>query len=324
MAKNGSRKSVMRFITYRNAGNSWFVMKICLHFVMSQISKSKYFGPTTRASKRTAKTTTVTPAKKLGVELKENASKTKVPKIKKVSSGTAKTKLKWEPDKWEMQLENIRKMREMKDAPVDTMGCERCTQDGYTEKEKRYHILTSLMLSSQTKDHVTHGAMDKLLNHGLTVDKIVGISDKKLGELIYPVGFWKRKVEYIKKTASILKEHYDCDIPSTVETLVKLPGVGPKMAYLTMTCAWDKVVGIGVDVHVHRISNRLGWVKKKTKEPEQTRQGLEDWLPREYWKEVNWLLVGFGQQVCLPVSPKCEFCLNNQICPASTAKSKKK
>ncbi|XP_015271086.1 PREDICTED: endonuclease III-like protein 1 [Gekko japonicus] len=125
------------------------------------------------------------------------------------------------------------------------------------------------------------------------------------------------KVRYIKETSAILKRDYGGDIPKTVAELVKLPGVGPKMAHLTMTIAWQDVSGIGVDTHVHRISNRLKWVKKETKLPEETRQALENWLPRELWSEINWLLVGFGQQICLPISPRCGDCLNRDICPAS-------
>ena len=89
----------------------------------------------------------------------------------------------------------------------------------------------------------------------------------------------KRKAQYLKKTAQILKDKYGGDIPNSVKELCDLPGVGPKMAYLTMTAAWNKCVGIGVDTHVHRISNRLGWTRRTTKEPEQTRKELEDWLP---------------------------------------------
>jgi len=92
------------------------------------------------------------------------------------------------------------------------------------------------------------------------------------------VFYEQRKVEYIKKTTIILRDQYNGDVPDTVQDLCKLPGVGPKMAYLVMKCAWNKIQGIGVDTHVHRISNRLKWVK--TKEPEQTRVALESWLPR--------------------------------------------
>jgi len=112
-----------------------------------------------------------------------------------------------------------------------------------------------------------------------------------------------------------MKDQYDSDIPNTVEDLCKLKGVGPKMAYLCMSSAWGKVVGIGVDTHVHRIAARLGWTEKEAKTAEATRKGLEAWLPKESWREINMLLVGFGQQICLPVGPKCGDCLNQQICP---------
>jgi endonuclease-3 len=90
---------------------------------------------------------------------------------------------------------------------------------------------------------------------------------------------FKTKVKHIKKTAEILENKYDGDIPDSIETLCALPGVGPKMAYIAMTAAWNRVVGIGVDTHVHRIANRIGWTKKQTKLPDNTRKELEDWLP---------------------------------------------
>ncbi|KAF4527121.1 hypothetical protein B566_EDAN016049 [Ephemera danica] len=194
---------------------------------------------------------------------------------------------------------------------------------------RRYQILLSLMLSSQTKDQVTYAAMTKLKEHGCTVEKIIQTEDTVLGQLIYPVSFWKTKVQYIKKTTAILQEQHAGDIPDSVEGLCKLPGVGPKMAHLCMNTAWGKLTGIGdianggvshvlansVDTHVHRISNRLGWVHSK--DPEGTRKELEDWLPRELWEEVNHMLVGFGQTTCRPVHPKCSECLNNTTCPAA-------
>ncbi|XP_075624333.1 endonuclease III-like protein 1 isoform X3 [Balearica regulorum gibbericeps] len=127
----------------------------------------------------------------------------------------------------------------------------------------------------------------------------------------------QNKVKYIKQTTAILKQKYGGDIPRTVEELVQLPGVGPKMAHLAMNIAWDSVSGIAVDTHVHRITNRLKWVKKETRYPEETRVALEDWLPRDLWSEINWLFVGFGQQTCLPVNPRCNECLNQDICPAA-------
>ncbi|XP_062566436.1 endonuclease III-like protein 1 [Saccostrea cucullata] len=221
----------------------------------------------------------------------------------------------WEPPMWREQLKNIYEMRKNRDAPVDSMGCDVISDALASPEVYRYQVLVSLMLSSQTKDQITSAAMKKLREHGCSIDSILQTSDEVLGQLIYPVGFWRRKVEYIKKTSKILQEEYNGDIPESVEKLCKLPGVGPKMAYLVMKCAWNQVQGIGVDTHVHRISNRLGWVKKPTKQPEDTRKALEDWLPRENWSEINHLLVGFGQQTCLPVGPKCYQCLNKPICP---------
>ncbi|KAK7003298.1 endonuclease III-like protein 1 [Biomphalaria glabrata] len=225
------------------------------------------------------------------------------------------SKSSWRPYQWLEQLSNIREMRKSRDAPVDTMGCDVISDSKAPPKDYRYQVLLSLMLSSQTKDQVTSAAMGRLREHGCNVSNILSTSDDVLGQLIYPAGFWKKKVKYIKQTSEILANKYGGDIPNSVEELCSLPGVGPKMAHLVMKCAWNTVTGIGVDTHVHRITNRLGWVQKPTKQPEDTRKELEDWLPRSYWSEVNHLLVGFGQQICLPVRPKCDQCLNQSICP---------
>ncbi|XP_032524012.2 endonuclease III-like protein 1 [Danaus plexippus] len=223
----------------------------------------------------------------------------------------------WEPPKWREFLINLRNMRANNDAPVDSMGCHMSMDEDAPPKVMRYQSLISLMLSSQTKDQVTFAAMERLRAKGLTVDNILDMSDEELGQLIYPVGFWKTKVKYIKKTTQTLKDQYDGDIPDSVDKLCKLTGVGPKMAHICMKVAWNKVTGIGVDTHVHRISNRIGWVKKSTSTPEDTRKALQSWLPFELWSEVNHLMVGFGQTICLPIGPNCQECLNNDICPSS-------
>ncbi|RZF48810.1 hypothetical protein LSTR_LSTR003190 [Laodelphax striatellus] len=256
----------------------------------------------------------------------EESCATKVEDIEdccKISSPVknAEEKVKWFPDNWEKVLSNIREMRSSQDAPVDDMGCHKTMDPEAPPEVQRYHALVSLMLSSQTKDQTTYAAMLKLREHGLTVDNILKTSDNDLRKLINTVGFWKRKVEYIKKTSAILKERYDGDIPNTVEGLMELPGVGPKMAHLCMTTAWNKIHGIGVDTHVHRISNRLGWVQKPTKTPEATRKALESWLPPKFWFEVNHLMVGFGQQICRPIGPRCSDCLNKALCPVGRTSS---
>lgn len=221
----------------------------------------------------------------------------------------------WEPPNWRDQLRGIQEMRKAKDAPVDTMGCERCHDHDALPQIQRYQILVSLMLSSQTKDEVTSAAMTRLKQHGLTPTKLLDMPDDQLGELIKPVGFWRKKIVYLKKATTMIVEKYAGDIPTTVEELCKLPGVGPKMAYLAVQCAWKENVGIGVDTHVHRISQRLGWLQKEPKNPEETRKGLEEWLPKEQWADINALLVGFGQQICRPIGPHCNDCLIRVVCP---------
>ena len=147
----------------------------------------------------------------------------------------------------------------------------------------------------------------------------------ELADLIHPVGFKNTKAKNIIKVGKICDEQYGGDIPDTIETLVALPGIGPKMGYLALQCAFGKNDGIGVDVHMHRILQRLKWTKKP-KNPEETRMQLESWLPEELWSEINWLLVGFGQTICSAKNPKCTDCLNAKICPKdfSAEKNKKK
>lgn len=236
---------------------------------------------------------------------------------------TANTCATWTPKDWKQLLNNIREMRQDRSATVDHQGCERTADLSAPPAVQRYQILVSLMLSSQTKDEITFEAMRKLKENDLTIENILKMSESDIGELIKPVGFWKKKSNYIKKATAICHNDYQDDIPATIEELVKLPGVGPKMAHITMNVAWNKLSGIGVDTHVHRISNRLGWVKKATSIPEQTRIALESWLPREEWSEINVLLVGFGQQICLPVKPHCTKCLNAAICPFGKSNKKK-
>ena len=232
------------------------------------------------------------------------------------------------PPNWEDVYNNILEMRKDLSAPVDTMGCERAHDPNAEPKVQRFQCLVSLMLSSQTKDEINFKAMTSLKENGLTVENLLKTDDDTLGKLIYPVGFWKTKVKYLKKTALILKEQYNCDIPDNVKDLCGLPGVGPKMAHICMNVAWKKPSGIGVDTHVHRIANRLQWTQSKrsgsTKTPEETRKALESWLPISKWGEINWLLVGFGQQICRPINPKCNECLNRDLCPVGRKSIKKK
>lgn len=226
----------------------------------------------------------------------------------------------WFPRNWQQQLDNIRQMRQNYTAPVDEMGCCKCIDALPNTPLFRFQALVALMLSSQTKDQITYKAMQCLKQGNCTPEYINFLSDEELGKLIYPVSFWKRKVQYLKETSKILLQKYKGDIPTNIKELCNLPGVGPKMAYLCMQIAWNKSLGIGVDTHVHRISNRLNWVPMATKTPEETRLALESWLPKELWTEINCLFVGFGQKICRSQRPKCLECINKQICPYADTK----
>ncbi|CBI36652.3 unnamed protein product, partial [Vitis vinifera] len=229
------------------------------------------------------------------------------------------------PANWEKILEGIRKMRSSEDAPVDSMGCEKAGSS-LPPRERRFAVLVSSLLSSQTKDNVTHGnagAIQRLLQNGLLVaDAIDKADEATVKSLIYPVGFYSRKAGNLKKIAKICLMKYDGDIPSSLEELLLLPGIGPKMAHLVMNVAWNNVQGICVDTHVHRICNRLGWVsrrgtKQKTSLPEETRESLQLWLPKEEWVPINPLLVGFGQTICTPLRPRCGVCGVSDLCPSA-------
>ncbi|KAK2460682.1 hypothetical protein APHAL10511_007152 [Amanita phalloides] len=246
--------------------------------------------------------------------------RTTVPKRKSIK--TALDKPHPAPENWRTVYDTIKDMRSRVVAPVDTMGCDQAQFKESDPKNSRFATLVSLMLSSQTKDEVTDAAVAQLrktLGGSLSVAAMIEADETAITSAIGKVGFWRRKTGYLKKTALRLRDEFDSDVPKTVDELCSLPGVGPKMAFLALQVAWNLNVGIGVDVHVHRISNRLGWHKPPTKTPEETRLNLQSWLPTELHPEINHLLVGFGQTICLPTRPRCETCLlsENYLCPSA-------
>lgn len=224
------------------------------------------------------------------------------------------------PPHWEEVYRLTKDMRSQILAPVDTMGCESLAEDKRSPRDRRFQTLVALMLSSQTKDTVTAAAIKNLQENvpgGLTLEAVLDIDPPTLNDLIGKVGFHNNKTRFIKAAALILVEQHKSDIPDTIEGLCALPGVGPKMAYLCMSAAWGRDEGIGVDVHVHRITNLWGWHKTRT--PEETRAMLESWLPRDKWHDINHLLVGFGQTWCPPVGRRCDECklAMNGLCPSA-------
>ncbi len=180
------------------------------------------------------------------------------------------------------------------------------------EKRSPYRVLISTLLSLRTKDETTLKASERLFKVADTPEKMLKLSKEQIEKLIYPVGFYHRKAEQILKISKILIEKYGGKVPDELDALLKLPGVGRKTANLVLNEGFGKL-GICVDTHVHRISNRLGLVKTKT--PEQTEFALRKILPKKYWIIFNTLLVTLGQNICTPISPKCSICPIERYCP---------
>ncbi|OBT51418.1 hypothetical protein VE04_08717 [Pseudogymnoascus sp. 24MN13] len=254
----------------------------------------------------------VTPSSRAVTPPVRNARRQPVKRIKRSPPPTAGSAVG--PENWERIYDLVMKMRTeggvAADAAVDTMGCHTLAQPDASPRGQRVQTLVSLMMSSQTKDTTNYVVMQKLYNElpsatpggrpGLNLENILAVPAERLNELIWAVGFHNNKTRYIKGAAEILRDEHGGDIPDTAEGLMALPGVGPKMAYLCLSAAWGRVEGIGVDVHVHRITNLWGWHGRAgTKGPEETRVRLEGWVPKGKWAEINWLLVGFGQTVCM-------------------------
>ncbi|MFN8576560.1 MAG: endonuclease III [Candidatus Sericytochromatia bacterium] len=168
-----------------------------------------------------------------------------------------------------------------------------------------YKVLISTIISLRTKDAVTEVSSKKLFNLADTPEKMLTLSPEEIQKAIYPAGFYKRKAINIIEISKALLDKYEGIVPDDVDELTKLKGVGRKTANLTVTLGYNKL-GICVDVHVHRITNRFGYVKSK--DPDETEILLRQKLPKEYWLEINDLLVVYGQNLCTPISPHCSKC----------------
>ncbi|MCL1959396.1 MAG: endonuclease III [Spirochaetes bacterium] len=172
-------------------------------------------------------------------------------------------------------------------------------------------VLASTIISLRTKDEVTLSSSERLLEKAGTPTELSRMSEEKIAKLIYPAGFYRNKAASLKKIAYILLEQYGGKVPASMDELLALPGVGRKTANLVLNEAFD-LDAICVDIHVHRISNRCGWLSSKT--PEETEMILRDILPKKYWKRINYLLVLYGQKLCRPVSPFCSCCVIEKHC----------
>ena len=175
-----------------------------------------------------------------------------------------------------------------------------------------FEVLVSTILSLRTKDEVTSQAAQRLFQEATTPEQILALGEQRLSKLIYPVGFYPTKAQRLLAISRIILDEHGGQVPHTIEALLKLPGVGRKTANLVMVEGF-KEPAICVDTHVHRISNRIGYVQTKT--PDQTEMALRAKLPRKHWIRYNELLVAFGQVICRPVSPFCSRCPVAEMCP---------
>jgi endonuclease-3 len=176
-----------------------------------------------------------------------------------------------------------------------------------------FRVLVATMLSAQTKDAVTDAASTRLFGVADTPRTLLALSARRIEQLIYPVSFYRNKARHLRETCRQLLERFGGRVPARMEELLTLPGVGRKTANLVLILSHASLDNICVDTHVHRIANRLGWVRTKT--PDQTEHALYRVVPRRYWPKVNLFLVTWGQNVCRPVYPRCAVCVVSPDCP---------
>ena len=181
------------------------------------------------------------------------------------------------------------------------------------EDDNAFQILIATLLSARTQDATTAAASGRLFARARTPRAMARLPVRDIEELIYPVSFYRNKAEHVKACCELLLTRFGGHVPSTLDELVMLPGVGRKTANLVLILAFKSRQNICVDIHVHRISNRLGWVATRT--PEETEQALYKATERRWWPIINLYLVTWGQNICRPVHPRCGDCAIAADCP---------
>ena len=205
---------------------------------------------------------------------------------------------------WERQIELIRKRIYGSELPsVSKLAA---------TKSDPFRVLISTIISLRTKDEVTTAAAERLFKIADAPGTVLSLEEREISEIIYPAGFYRQKAHQIRECAKIIQHAHNGRVPNSKDELLALPGVGLKTANLTLNLGFG-IDAICVDTHVHRISNRLGWVSTKT--PDDTEKELTKILQRKYWIEINGLLVTYGKSVCTPVSPFCSTCPLTDDCP---------
>ena len=207
-------------------------------------------------------------------------------------------------DKWRKNLQKENEESGTAKNPSVTTVAENYSHDPWA-------VLISTILSLRTKDDVTMETSKRLLAKAPGPKELLSLGEKKVSSLAYPAGFYRTKAASMIKIARILLDQHKGKVPADMDALLELPGVGRKTANLVLIEAFN-LPGICVDVHVHRISNRCGWLCTKT--PEETEMTLREILPKKYWKGLNALLVLYGQNLCRPISPWCSKCVIKEHC----------
>ncbi len=212
--------------------------------------------------------------------------------------------------KIKMKKENIHKI--MKILCKKYCSNEKTTLNRMRTKPNPFKILIACLLSLRARDESTEKVSKKLFAVANTPEKISKIPLKKLEKLIFSSGHYKKKAKTLKHVSRVLINKYNSKVPNTKEELLSIKGIGSKTANIVLAFAYGKLV-IPVDVHVHVISNRLRWVNSKN--PEGTEKQLERRIPKKYWKELNSILLQFGQEICITISPWCSKCQIKNYCP---------
>lgn len=195
---------------------------------------------------------------------------------------------------------------------IDGMELPAVEKISESQKDDPFQILIATLLSARTQDATTHAASTRLFRRARTPRAMANLPVEEIRRLIYPVSFYRNKADHVKETAAIVARRYQGRVPDTLDELVTLPGVGRKTASLVMILAFRSQRHICVDTHVHRIANRLGWVRTRT--PEQTEQALYEATAARWWAYLNLYLVTWGQNVCRPVYPRCGTCAIAAAC----------
>jgi endonuclease-3 len=182
-----------------------------------------------------------------------------------------------------------------------------------SQQEDPFHVLIATLLSARTQDATTLAASTRLFRAARTPHTMARLPVRRIERLIYPVSFYRHKARHVRATCRLLVERFGGRVPGTIEELLMLPGVGRKTANLVLILGFKSLRNICVDTHVHRISNRLGWVRTRT--PDETEQALYAAAARRWWPYLNLYLVTWGQNVCRPLYPRCDECVIRRFCP---------